>query len=468
MKTKLRKMSMYVAAALGTQLAFSVVANANPINRDINLLPTNQLDSVTLELDVADGRQVVNIGDEVAFCFRSNRDGYASLWDIGTSGEIKRLYPYPESSDTFRIVANDKKCVGNGRFVVAPPVGTENIVLYYTAEESAQLTQMAFANVTSFASGLQKNVIDTGYTGDWTTAVRPFVIKEPNANLQSTVSPTDVSQTIINQFDNVYVLAVGSNVGELKQTNADAILFSELAINSFDIDPSQVTLLENGTKAEIKAAFESLSRQAGANDLVLFYYSGHGSKIPDDNGDEQDNYDEALVPFDLETSDSEEFYIRDDELKIWLSDIKADTVITLYDACHSGGMFKGLSLGLPTNAVPKFYRSGLASEGATFVNKASSLNLRDIDISMDQPTNTKTKYVMISASKENQFAMEYPGRGGAFTLALHELIEDKSQNLNNWDELTELLIRSLDRASNRQQTPVKYDTDNALKELKFK
>ena len=64
------------------------------------------------------------------------------------------------------------------------------------------------------------------------------------------------------------------------------------------------------TRANILAAYETVVRQSQAGDAIFLHYSGHGTKLPDDNGDEDDGYDEALVPLDFKQAGM----IRDDLL----------------------------------------------------------------------------------------------------------------------------------------------------------
>jgi hypothetical protein len=52
----------------------------------------------------------------------------------------------------------------------------------------------------------------------------------------------------------------------------------------------------NPTYDNIMNAYKTLASQARAGDAVFCHYSGHGGKIKDDNGDEEDGFDETLVP----------------------------------------------------------------------------------------------------------------------------------------------------------------------------
>jgi metacaspase-1 len=64
------------------------------------------------------------------------------------------------------------------------------------------------------------------------------------------------------------------------------------------------------TKSNILAAYHNVVRQSRAGDAVFLHYSGHGTKVRDLNGDEDDGYDEAMVPLDFNRAGM----ILDDEL----------------------------------------------------------------------------------------------------------------------------------------------------------
>ena len=61
---------------------------------------------------------------------------------------------------------------------------------------------------------------------------------------------------------------------------------------------------------------------------------GHGGKLKDDNGDEDDGYDETLIPIDYKTAGQ----IRDDDiLKRLVIPMPAGVFATcVMDCCHSG------------------------------------------------------------------------------------------------------------------------------------
>merc|ERR1719386_252614 len=64
-------------------------------------------------------------------------------------------------------------------------------------------------------------------------------------------------------------------------------------------------LLDDGkhevpTHANVIAAMQWLVAGAKSGDSLFFHYSGHGTSLADDDGDEEDGQDEALVPVDFQ------------------------------------------------------------------------------------------------------------------------------------------------------------------------
>jgi len=92
------------------------------------------------------------------------------------------------------------------------------------------------------------------------------------------------------------------------------------------------------TKNNILDQFESLvkfSDEHKDDDVYIFLsYSGHGTNVIDDNGDEKDGMDEMICPIDCDTSG----FISDDYIRGQFIDKLGEnvTIVMLVDACHSG------------------------------------------------------------------------------------------------------------------------------------
>ncbi|RUP50144.1 peptidase C14, caspase domain-containing protein [Jimgerdemannia flammicorona] len=90
------------------------------------------------------------------------------------------------------------------------------------------------------------------------------------------------------------------------------------------------------TKANIERAFEWLVEDPQPNDSLFFHYSGHGTRVEDDTGDEEDGFDEAICPLDYEENG---VIIDDDIHRILVKPLPAGCRLTaLFDSCHSGSV----------------------------------------------------------------------------------------------------------------------------------
>ena len=103
---------------------------------------------------------------------------------------------------------------------------------------------------------------------------------------------------------------------------------------------------KDATKAGMIKALDDLYNKVHEGDIVYFQFSGHGQQIQDDNGDELDGYDEALIPYDASAMFDPVTYkgqnhFRDDLLGEKLNKIRkkigtSGSLVVLIDACHSG------------------------------------------------------------------------------------------------------------------------------------
>ena len=94
---------------------------------------------------------------------------------------------------------------------------------------------------------------------------------------------------------------------------------------------------EKATKEGIKSAIKWLANVSDEDDFVFFYYNGHCGQFPDDDGDEKDGKDEALIPYEYNESTKSPI-ARDDELDQWFDLVKAKGICLIFDTCHSGGL----------------------------------------------------------------------------------------------------------------------------------
>jgi metacaspase-1 len=115
-----------------------------------------------------------------------------------------------------------------------------------------------------------------------------------------------------------------------------------------------VTLTDYGaTKKLMESAIANLVVKARKGDRLFIHYSGHGSNVPDDNGDEADHRDEILCPTDLDWK----VPFRDDWLRKTFDRLRAGVHLTVVmDCCYSGTNTRAVA---PPDApsIPRFLPS---------------------------------------------------------------------------------------------------------------
>lgn len=119
---------------------------------------------------------------------------------------------------------------------------------------------------------------------------------------------------------------------------------ASLLTGKFGFAPEQVAILTDkaATRAAILDALADLAARTGPDDVVVFYYAGHGSQVKNSlANDEPDGLDESIVPADSRAGAPD---IRDDELRDALGRIldKTTRLTVIMDSCHSGSGTRGL------------------------------------------------------------------------------------------------------------------------------
>jgi hypothetical protein len=115
---------------------------------------------------------------------------------------------------------------------------------------------------------------------------------------------------------------------------------------------ADITMLtdQQATHAAILDAIKQLVAAARKGDIVLFYYSGHGSQVRNTRSDEADLYDESLVPADSRRGASD---IRDKELRSLFNAIldRGAQLTVVLDSCHSASGTRGFDAGTHFRAL---------------------------------------------------------------------------------------------------------------------
>lgn len=139
--------------------------------------------------------------------------------------------------------------------------------------------------------------------------------------------------------------------------------------------PEQVSVLTNkaATKREILTSLHSIARRASPDDLVLFYFSGHGWR--------DDARDTAyLLPHDAEMEDPSTTCIDLADLDEKFQEIQARKLVTILDACHSGGIKRPGAMGVTQTPYSKYLTAFSKAEGRPML-----LSSDETEVSWEMP-----------------------------------------------------------------------------------
>ncbi|MGE0007682.1 MAG: caspase family protein [Parvibaculaceae bacterium] len=176
---------------------------------------------------------------------------------------------------------------------------------------------------------------------------------------------------------NDYVVAKDSpyTVTPLKGALNDIEIVKELLVETYGVPNGEehikVLRNEKATRSAITRAFNDhlIEKAKSHHDATfLFYFSGHGSSILDENNDEGDEFDETLLAYDSRGPNGTD--IRDDEIEQWLDRLKQSTknIVLIFDSCHSGTLSKDPQL-ISRQAPPSGVKSTGTSSASAGRNK---------------------------------------------------------------------------------------------------
>lgn len=202
-----------------------------------------------------------------------------------------------------------------------------------------------------------------------------------------------------------YALCVGNNYpgtsAELSGCVNDALDWNAVLHES----GYQVTLLLEANHAEVVTALKTMVDLARFSDRIVFTYSGHGTWLPDADGDEADGRDEALVMADYRSGG----LLLDDELQSIFSNLRYGAgALILSDSCHSG-------------TVTRFFDAGRTPRFLSPTEILPDLTLgRALELERTVKNSTRKTANLISGCDDPEYSYDawFNGRAnGAFTRA---------------------------------------------------
>ena len=322
--------------------------------------------------------------------------------------------------------------IKNGNYIIDVFFGN-GIWVYYFTEKYDNTKQNVYMSKSQYCpiSKLEK-IFKKGHGVD--------AIAFGNYEMESTTSYEESieysSQQEFNPLSenepNIYAVVVGVSkyihINSLDYADDDAYEFYSF-LKSPDggaLDKSKLKhfIDENAKKSRILMSLKEICNTADSNDMVIFYFSGHGSPG-------------SFLPYDYNGNDNQIFH---SEIKKIMESSRAKAKICIADACHSGNL---KSKSNSPSAMSSFYSAFKNSEGGT---------------------------ILFMSSKAEELSGEFSGiRQGIFSYYLINGLSGAADINNNRivtiGELSKYVIEKVKLYTKGAQTPIingNYDKDLPL------
>jgi len=379
-----------LATCLAAQLDSPAQADSQELGRARGVLVEdvrNENPSFMVRIDVDHADRIYRQGEEMRVRVISEKAGYLYLIYCDASGNMVRLFPNRVDQNN-AIPADQHVHVpppgGRFRLRIGPPFGQEvlkaivslepidpdqvvrmvtpdGVKGVYVDEMKNRPAEWAEHDVTTTTVSPEGGSTAPPTTGTPATApptTVPPSTAPPATAPPATNPPTTVPQTVAGGPRRVGVFIgisdfLDPGIRDLKVGEKDALAMADVMKRTCGLDEAWTLV---GPQASLKNIEDAVRTRLPAatrpGDVVVIYWSGHGARCADDNGDERDGFDEYLVPYDGQWADEATIrrtMLLDDTIGRWLQELDGRKLVVILDTCHSGGQTaqeKSLAKGL--------------------------------------------------------------------------------------------------------------------------
>lgn len=174
---------------------------------------------------------------------------------------------------------------------------------------------------------------------------------------------------------------------------------------------------QQATREQILGTLRDLVRDSVAGDTLVLQFAGHGTLVPDVDGDEaKTGQDFAYVPCDFESG---AFVLDDDVFAIWRELKEGVTATSFFDACHSGNGLRMLALP-EKNALSRRARflTLTPEQQRKHIEFRAARGFRALETRSGE---IRGSAVFFGACAEREVALERDGHGDFSRIAAREL-----------------------------------------------
>lgn len=176
---------------------------------------------------------------------------------------------------------------------------------------------------------------------------------------------------------------------------------------------TRLLLNEQATADMVIGAITEAAQELQPGDILFLSYSGHGGRVPDCNGEEDDDMDETWCCYDRQ--------LVDDELYgLWSLFRPGVRIFMLSDSCHSGTVAKDVNLQQITAGHGQVRVLPAEIQAGTYLAHRSFYDGIQTGYPPGDLAEVNASLILISACQDNQTAAD-GARNGLFTGTLLEV-----------------------------------------------
>lgn len=354
-----RKMDWLIGPALALTAGMALAAEPARSPRGVLVEEVrNDEPAFMVRVDVERPSRVYVAGEEIRVQVRSARDGFLYLVYCDAANQVSCLFPNAFEADN-RITAEQEIVVPRPidpgakgfRIKVGPPFGEELLKAIVCTqplpgETLAQLMRAAQdTNLNGTARGV---IVEKVESAEW--AEHHVMITTKPAPEGAPAGSRRIALCVgISEY-------ADGQIQDLSVCDKDALATAETLQQRCGFERAIVLANNQATRKNIEYAIRhELPAATRPGDTVVIYWSGHGGRCADTDGDEKDGFDEYLVPQDGQLTSPEVIrnsMILDDTFGRWMQELDGRRVLVILDTCHSGGQGQEKSLTAGNGSAP--------------------------------------------------------------------------------------------------------------------
>ena len=245
--------------------------------------------------------------------------------------------------------------------------------------------------------------------------------------------------------------------GTLPTCGRDALDMQDIALSQ-NFETTHLLLNEEATTDSVKELIVSASETLVSGDMLFVSYSGHGSYVVDDSGDEESEHDQVWCLYDR--------YLLDDELyALWTEFAEGVRIFVVSDSCHSGTVVRAAP---SFKAVPisKYFPHEKAQE-VYVQNKEFFSKVKEL-VEQTQDKELKATVKLLSGCQDTEESLTFSNATNSLLTAEINRVWDAGQFVGTTEEFFEKVKEQVMREAKkwkRDQTPNLYTIGKENKEF---